>query len=73
MKILIVSRSYYPLNTPRSFRTTELAREFARSGHEVSVVTHLSDEAIEFSRRNNIRLISISNRTFKSFSFSPEL
>jgi hypothetical protein len=39
-KILIVSRSFYPMNSPRSFRTTELAKEFKRQGHEVIVLTH---------------------------------
>ena len=37
-KILIVSRSFYPQNSPRSFRTTELAKEFARQGHNVDVL-----------------------------------
>ena len=43
MKILIVSRSFYPLNTPRSFRTTELAKEFIRLGHEVVLCIPESD------------------------------
>ncbi|WP_207423850.1 glycosyltransferase [Desertivirga brevis] len=38
-KILIVSRTFYPDNSPRSFRTTELAKEFAASGNEVTVIT----------------------------------
>lgn len=38
-KILIVSASFYPANTPRAFRTTELAKEFARQGHTVKVLT----------------------------------
>lgn len=38
-KILIISRSFYPMNSPRSFRTTELAKEFARQGHEVRALT----------------------------------
>jgi len=38
MKILIVSGSFYPHNSPRSFRTTELAKEFARQDHEVKVI-----------------------------------
>ena len=42
-KILIVSRSFYPMNSPRSFRTTELARELARQGHEVTVVIPKTD------------------------------
>jgi glycosyltransferase involved in cell wall biosynthesis len=36
-KIIIVSSSFYPNNSPRSFRTTELAKELARQGHEVVV------------------------------------
>lgn len=36
--ILIVSASFYPVNSPRSFRTTELAKEFARRGHYVKVL-----------------------------------
>lgn len=37
MKILIVTYHFYPEVTPRSFRATELAREFVRLGHEVTV------------------------------------
>lgn len=37
MKILIISGSFYPNNSPRSFRTTELAKEFCRLGHDVTV------------------------------------
>ncbi|MCH8549213.1 MAG: glycosyltransferase [Balneolaceae bacterium] len=43
-KILIVSRSFYPMNSPRSFRTTELVKEFARQGHEVTLLTPKDDE-----------------------------
>ncbi len=39
MKILIVSRSFYPEISPRSFRTTELVKEFSRQGHEVTLLT----------------------------------
>lgn len=37
-KILIVASSFYPNNSPRSFRTTELSKELARQGHEVEVI-----------------------------------
>ena len=43
-KILIVSRSFYPMNSPRSFRTTELVKEFARQGHDVTLLTLKNDE-----------------------------
>jgi hypothetical protein len=37
MKILIVSRSFHPENSPRSFRTTELALALRERGHDVTV------------------------------------
>lgn len=37
MKILVVSGYFYPENTPRAFRTTELVKEFSRIGHEVTL------------------------------------
>jgi len=40
MKVLIVSHHFYPVNTPRAFRATELANEFARQGHDVTILTH---------------------------------
>ncbi|MFK8009456.1 MAG: hypothetical protein AB8H03_24050 [Saprospiraceae bacterium] len=39
MKILIVSASFFPENSPRSFRTTELVKEFCRQGHHVKLIT----------------------------------
>ena len=38
MKVLIVSRSFYPENSPRSFRTTELVKEMCRQGHDVTLI-----------------------------------
>ncbi|MEL7834379.1 hypothetical protein [Fodinibius sp. Rm-B-1B1-1] len=42
--ILIVSGSFFPVNSPRSFRTTELVKEFARQGHKVTLLTVKNDE-----------------------------
>lgn len=38
MRVLIVSGSFLPLNSPRSFRTTELAKELTQLGHDVSLL-----------------------------------
>lgn len=38
-KILVISRSFHPEISPRSLRTTALAKEFARQGHDVTVLT----------------------------------
>ena len=61
MKILIVSGFFYPQNTPRAFRTTELAKEFARLGHDVVYIS-LSRILIILNSRKRIQ-------TFKSVLF----
>lgn len=38
MKILIVSGTFYPRQSPRSFRTTELAKELSKLGHDVTMI-----------------------------------
>lgn len=43
IKILIVTRSFWPVIAPRSFRATALAKEFAREGHVVTVITPRRD------------------------------
>ncbi len=37
MKVAIVTAYYEPIPAPRAFRATELAKEFVRRGHEVTV------------------------------------
>ncbi len=39
LRLLLVSNAFYPEISPRSYRATELAREFCRQGHDVVVVT----------------------------------
>jgi glycosyltransferase involved in cell wall biosynthesis len=52
-KLLIVSRSFYPQNSPRSFRTTELAKEFTRQGHDLTVmIPNLTEEQIKFAKQH---------------------
>jgi len=56
-RILIVSRSFYPMNSPRSFRTTELAKELARQGHDVTVLTPKVKEVHDqFERGNGLKV-----------------
>ena len=45
MKILIVGQFFPPCNNPRSNRTFELAKELARTGHDVTVYALLGDYA----------------------------
>lgn len=54
--ILIVSRSFYPQNSPRSFRTTELAKELSRQGNEVTVLIPKGPEHDAFAKQHNITI-----------------
>jgi len=38
MKILIITYYFFPEITPRAFRAFELAKEFSRLGHDVSII-----------------------------------
>lgn len=48
MKILIVSGAFFPEDSPRSFRTTELSKELSRLGHDVTV--YIPDYDYDYSR-----------------------
>lgn len=63
MKIAIVTAYYLPIPTPRAFRATELAQEFARRGHSVTVYNSITDEGFEYSSlptyNNHLRYINL--------------
>lgn len=63
-KILIVTNGFYPEISPRSFRATELAKEFVRKGHEVTVCTHFRDGLETFAVQHNFRLIDLGKLTW---------
>jgi hypothetical protein len=61
MKILIISQHIFPMQTPRAHRTTELMKEFARQGHEVTVYAVLGKyDYSEFERETGIKIRPIS-------------
>lgn len=64
-KILIVTRSFYPNNWPRAFRATELAKEFARQGHIVTVITPIVSEHVAFEKKHNIIIKDLGVVRFK--------
>lgn len=56
-RILIVGRTFYPEQSPRSFRTSELATELARQGHQVDVLLPQSlQEKIASDFNNSVGL-----------------
>ena len=57
---MIISKGFYPENSPRSFRATELAKEFAIQGYEVTVLTHRRNHTQDtFAKLYKIKLIFI--------------
>ncbi len=68
-KILIVSNAFYPQNSPRSFRTTELVKELARQGHLITLYT-LKDELIHSKIEStfNIKIKDLGQLKYKSLS-----
>ncbi len=71
LRVLIVCRSFYPVNSPRSFRATELAKEFARQGHEVEVVT-LKDYELHpaFEKQYNLHITDLGNLKWKKVAIN---
>ncbi len=59
-KIILISRSFYPTISPRSFRATELAKEFARLGNKVKVLT-LFVEGIDYDELGKTLGIQFAN------------
>ena len=69
-KILIVSRSFYPENSPRANRTTELAKEFARQGHNVTVLTPKKEPIhAVFEKEYNVKIKNLGRPKWKSPNF----
>lgn len=61
-KILIVSRAFYPMVAPRSYRATELAKEFARQGHDVTVLIHKKEfDYTDFQVKYNLTIRDFVN------------
>jgi glycosyltransferase involved in cell wall biosynthesis len=71
-KILIVSRSFYPENSPRSFRATELAKEFCREGHQVTVYTFRKEQHhAPLERAFGMVVKDLGKPIFKTISLAP--
>lgn len=63
-KILLVSNGFYPENSPRSFRATELAKEIVRQGNSVKVITHPRAGVESFCIENGIEYKSLGDLTW---------
>lgn len=64
-KIVIISAEFYPRNTPRANRTTELAKELARQGNQVTIYTDTdSNDYVVYEENFNLNIKSIGKVRF---------
>lgn len=63
-RILIATNAFYPDISPRSFRATELAKEFVRQGHEVKVLTHPRIGTAEYCKVHNVEFKNLGDLTW---------
>ena len=67
MKILVVTQHIFPIQTPRSIRSTELIKELARRGHDVTVYAVLGKyDYRSFQQQTGIRVKNIPIKWEKS-------
>lgn len=68
-KILIISSVFFPRNSPRANRATELAKEFSRQGHEVLVIANLgSFDYTDFKNEFNLNIKDFGKMKFVDIS-----
>ena len=65
MNIVIISRTCFPAKAPRSHRATELAKEFARQGHNVSLYALLGDyNYTQFSKQTGVHFKNLGKAKY---------
>lgn len=70
-KILIVSSAFYPENSPRSFRTTELVKELCRQGHCVTLYTVKKEEFhLSIEQEFGVKIKDLGKRKFPIINVS---
>src|SRR5690606_37329378 len=70
MRILLITKAFYPTISPRSFRATELAKELSRQGHQVTVVTLYDPKQIGFAKEYDIQFSYLPNLKWKEISIA---
>lgn len=68
-KILIVTHGFYPEQSPRSFRATELAKEFCRQGHQVTVMAPFRDGTDALANNYGFVYRSLGVLSWRIFNF----
>lgn len=69
IKILIITQGFYPEQSPRSFRASELAKEFSRQGHMVTVMAPYRETTENFAKQYGFIFNSLGVLTWNIFNF----
>ena len=67
---LIVSRAFYPMNSPRANRTTELAKELCRQGHAVTVLTPAHPDQDSLIQEYGLKIIDLGQPSWPEVPLS---
>jgi hypothetical protein len=70
VNILIISGAFFPEYNPRSFRSTELVKEFCRQGHKVTYIGKTNQELLQ-PLINEFGFQYLPTSTFRFKNFSP--
>lgn len=69
MKIVIISRSIYPVIAPRPMRATELAKYFSKIGHDVTLYGVLGDfDYTRFTQDTGVEVKNIGKMRFATLN-----
>ncbi|WP_177732570.1 glycosyltransferase [Flavobacterium inviolabile] len=68
-KIIIIASAIFPFQSPRANRATELAKEFGKQGHDVTIYGVLGDyDYSVFEAKNNVKVKNIEKMTFATLN-----
>lgn len=66
IKIVIIALEMYPTISARSFRTSELAKEFANQGHDVTLYTIWKNtNYTDFFKKSGVKIKNLGNLNFE--------
>lgn len=68
-KILIITHGFYPEQSPRSFRATELTKEFCRQGHYVTVMAPYRQGTDILAKEYGFHFRSLGTLNWRIFNF----
>jgi glycosyltransferase involved in cell wall biosynthesis len=66
MRILVISKSYYPAITPRAFRWTAISEHWANQGHSVDVLCSRSSTSLKYEVKNDVKIHRVGRKIKES-------